>query len=91
MFYQILFSQHVKRSPVISNKQPIYELLHELPNNLRLRMLQNYESSKKSQTFIDYNLVSSSPPKMKILLMLEKTCRKIKIKCFPYFVISHEN
>ena len=36
MLYQILFSQQVKRSVIISNKHGIYELPHELPNDLRL-------------------------------------------------------
>ena len=33
---QIFFSQQVKLRVIISNKQGIYELLHELPNDLRL-------------------------------------------------------
>ena len=35
MFYQILLSPEVKRSVIISNKQGVYELPHELPNNLK--------------------------------------------------------
>ena len=41
MFYQIFLSPQVKRSAIISNKQGIYELPHELPNDLRLRILGN--------------------------------------------------
>ena len=41
MLYQILFSQQVKRSVIISIKHGIYELPHELPNDLRVRMLGN--------------------------------------------------
>ena len=37
MFYQIFFSPQVKRSAIISNKRGIYELPHELPNDLQLR------------------------------------------------------
>ena len=38
----------------------------ELPNNLRLNILENYEKSVKSQNFIElYNLVPSLPPKLK--------------------------
>ena len=34
MFYQIFLWQ-VKRGAIISNKQGVYELPHELPNNLK--------------------------------------------------------
>ena len=36
MFYQIFISPQVKRSAIISYKQGIYELPHQLPNDLRL-------------------------------------------------------
>ena len=36
MFYQIFLLPQVKQSTIISNKQGVYELPHELPNNLRL-------------------------------------------------------
>ena len=39
MFYQIFFSPQVKQSAVISNKQGVCEVPHELPNDLRLRMI----------------------------------------------------
>ena len=39
MFYQIFFSPQVKRSVIINNKHDIYELPHELRNDLRLRIL----------------------------------------------------
>ena len=39
IFYQTFFSRQVKRSVVISNKHSIYELPHELLNDLRLRIL----------------------------------------------------
>ena len=41
MFYQILLSPQVKRCVVISYKHGIYELPHELPNDFRLRILEN--------------------------------------------------
>ena len=42
MFYQILLSPQVKRSAIISLKHGIYELPHELANDLRLlRILGN--------------------------------------------------
>ena len=39
MFYQIFFSPQVKRCAIITYKHGIYELPHEFPNDLRLRML----------------------------------------------------
>ena len=41
MVEQIFFSLQLKRSVIISNKHGIYELPHELPNDLRLRILEN--------------------------------------------------
>ena len=41
MFYKIFFSPQVKQSMIISNKHGIYELAHELPNDLRLGILGN--------------------------------------------------
>ena len=39
--YQIFFSPQVKRSVIISNKHGIYKLPHELPNDLRPKILFN--------------------------------------------------
>ena len=39
MFYQIFLSPQVKRCAIITYKHGIYELPHELPNDLRLRKL----------------------------------------------------
>ena len=36
MFYQIFLSPQVKRRAITSNKQSVYELHYELPNDLRL-------------------------------------------------------
>ena len=52
MFYQIFLSPQVKRSAIISNKQGLYELSHELPNDLRLRILGMKEKSGKSQNLV---------------------------------------
>ena len=38
---QIFISPKIKRSVIISNKHGIYELPHELPNDLRLKILEN--------------------------------------------------
>ena len=47
MFEQISFSLQVNRCPVITYKHGIYKLPHELSNDLRLRILENYEISGK--------------------------------------------
>ena len=41
MFYQIFLSLQVKRCAIITYEHGIYELLHGLLNNLRLRILGN--------------------------------------------------
>ena len=50
MFYQVFLSPQVKRSAIISNKEGVYELPHELPNDLRLRILGNKENQENLQT-----------------------------------------
>ena len=50
MVEPIFLSPQVKRSVIISNKKHgIYELPYELRNNIRFRILGNYERSGKSQ------------------------------------------
>ena len=44
MFYQIFLSPQMKQWTIITYKHGIDELLHELPNGLRLRILENYET-----------------------------------------------
>ena len=53
MFYQIFFSPQVKRCAIITYKLGIYELPHELLNDLRLRILGNEERSAESQKIIE--------------------------------------
>ena len=60
MFYQISHSPHVKRSAIIRNKHGIYELRHELPKDLRPRILGNKEKSKKYENFMGFNLSTQS-------------------------------
>ena len=52
MFYQILFPPQVKRYVIITYKHGIKELPHELPNDLRLRILWSQEISRKCLNFI---------------------------------------
>ena len=40
MFYQIFLYPQVKRSAIITYKHGMDKLLHELPNNLTLRILE---------------------------------------------------
>ena len=51
MFYQIFLSPQVKRCAIITYKYGLYELPHELRNNLRLRKLENIRKVSKLQYF----------------------------------------
>ena len=48
MFYLVFHS--LKRSAIIDNKEGMYELPHELPDDLRLRNLGNKENQKNLKT-----------------------------------------
>ena len=52
MFCQIFLSPEVKRLAIITYKHGIYELPHELPNDLRLGILGNEEILGKCLNFI---------------------------------------
>ena len=41
MYYQIFYSLQVKQYAIITYKHGIYELPHDLPNNIKLRILGN--------------------------------------------------
>ena len=47
MFYEIFLSPQVYRWVIITYKHGIYELPHELPNDLRLRKLGNIRKVSK--------------------------------------------
>ena len=53
MFHPILLSPQAKRWVIITYKHGIYELPHELPNDLRLRISENSEISGKCLKFIE--------------------------------------
>ena len=54
MFYESFVSPQVKRIVIISNKHGIFKFPHDLPNNVRLRTLGDYqELSRISQNFIE--------------------------------------
>ena len=54
MLYQIFRSRQVKRCTTITYKHGIYELPHELPNDLRLKILENQEISGKFLKSIEW-------------------------------------
>ena len=47
VFYQVFLSPQMKRCAVITYKHGIYELPHELPNDLRLKKLGNIRKVSK--------------------------------------------
>ena len=53
MFYQIFLPPQMRRNAIISNKQKVYELPHELLNDLRLRILGNKEDSGESPGLLE--------------------------------------
>ena len=78
MPYHIFLSLQVKRSMIISNKKDINELLHELLNDLRRRILINQERSGKS-----HRIITQYPfffPKKTFCLYEQKTAEKEKLK-----------
>ena len=52
MIYQIFLSQQVKRWAIITYKHGIYELPHELPNDVRHRKLGNIRKVSKLHRMI---------------------------------------
>ena len=80
MFYQIFLSPQVKRWAIITYKHGIYELPHELPNNLRLRKSGDIRKVPKLHRMIAQSPVP--PAKIKALSPLAKKSRRIAIKPF---------
>ena len=54
IFYQIFLSPQAKRWAIVTYKHGIYEFPHELPNDLRLRILGNYETLGKCPNPIEW-------------------------------------
>ena len=54
MIYQIFLSPQVKQNVISINKQGVYELPHELLNNLRFKILGNMEKSGKSGNMLEW-------------------------------------
>ena len=51
--HQVLLSLEVTRCAIITYKYGIYELPHEMRNDLKLRILGNYEISGNCINFIE--------------------------------------
>ena len=80
MFYQIFVSPQVKRRVIISNKQYKHGL-YELPNDLKLRILEKIRKISKLAGIVD--LCPVFQPKWKVFLILAKNSWKIEIELFP--------
>ena len=63
MFYQIFFLFQVKWSVIIGNKHGIYELPEDLPNNLRLRILENKGNIRKISKCPHYSILAENSGK----------------------------
>ena len=79
MFYKNFVSPQVKQCAIITNEHGIYELPHELPNDLRLRILQNQERSGNFLKLIEPEPIAQSSFQNKFLLLLGKTLEKQKL------------
>ena len=53
MFDQTFLSTQVKLGMIISNEHGMYELAHEVSNDLRLKILKNLKLSGKFLNFIE--------------------------------------
>ena len=75
---------------IITDKHDIQRLPHELPIDLRLRILVNQELYQGTvQISENDSLVPSLFAKMKVLLILAENSLKVEIKLFPLSAISH--
>ena len=52
MFDSTFFSPQVKRSVLVGNKHGIYELPHELPNDLRVAAGRAFIPTQEEKTYI---------------------------------------
>ena len=77
MFYKISLAPQVEWSVNISNKHGVFELPHDLHNDLILRILGNQKKPAKSS--LNYSLVPRLTLKEK---MLVKNCWKMEIELF---------
>ena len=69
----------------------MYELSHELPNDLRIETIRLKKYQKTDSTLQNDSLMPSPPAKTKVLSILEENSSKIEIKLFSLRTISNEN
>ena len=86
MFDKMFVSPQVKRIVIINNKHGIYELPHEMPNNLRLRKLGNIKKISKLHRIIAW--CSVLLPKLKFCQYQQKILEKQKLN-FSCRVLFH--
>ena len=72
MFYQIFLSQKVKKCEIITYKEDIFELSHELPNNIRPTSWEIIIYQETVQTSKNDSLGPRLPTKIKMFLILAK-------------------
>ena len=72
MFYRIFLSLQVKRCTIITYKHGIYDLPHEFPNDLKLRILGNWEVWGKCLNFIEWKPSAQSSCQNKSFLNTSK-------------------
>ena len=79
MFYQIFRSPQVKRCAIITYEHGMYVLPHELPNDVRLRILENCEIPGKYQNPIEWRPAPRPLPKTEIPPIPVKATEKQKL------------
>ena len=77
-FSQTFLSLQVKKCAIITYKDGLYELPKELPNDVRIRKLENIR-----KVFKLHKMIALFPAKIKILLIIAKNSWKTEIKLFP--------
>ena len=91
MFFQIFLSPQVERWAIITYKHGIYESLHELPNDLRLKDLRKLGNIRKLPKLHRIIAQCSAPAKNESFVNTSRKPSKTEIKLFPLCAISHEN
>ena len=90
IIYTIFLSPQKKRCVIITYKHLIYELPHELPNDLRNRILGQQKISGKFPNFIDWQPGGDSSDRKEIFVNTSKTLSKTEIKLFLQCAMSHK-
>ena len=92
MFQYRSYQPQVKRNLISSISNLVYELPHELPNDLRLKILGNEEIFGKSEIAWRHSLVPSLPSRNETLAIAVKQHTKVDIRilfsCPVFYWIS---